>query len=161
MCSKRGVAVLFITLGMCPDTQEREVQLSFYLKILESSLFRLGCRRDYLVLSLVCLSIFFPSDSLVLFLSPPPHVPSLVSLLISLHLSSSLCSFIFCITQGGLPAPALNAYQLRHLPSVRTSFCAICKISMIINMFGSALLIEPPSPLPNHLGSGIPGWCDQ
>ena len=41
-------------------------------------------------------------------------------------------------------------------------FCAFCKISMIINMFGSALLVEPPSPLPSHhLGSGIPGWCDQ
>lgn len=65
-----------------------------------------------------------------------------------LHPSSSLCSFIFCITQGGLPAPAVNACQLRHLPSVRTAFCAICKISMIINMFGSALLVEPPSPCP-------------
>lgn len=74
-----------------PNTQEREVQLSFYLKILESRLLHLGCRRDYLVLSLVCLSIFFPSDSLVLFLSPPPHVPSLVSLLTSCVLSPFTC----------------------------------------------------------------------
>ena len=78
-------------LGMSPNPQEWEVQLSFYLKILESRLFLLGCRRDCLVLSLVSVSPSFPSDSLVLFLSPPPHVLSLVSLSTSCVLFPFTC----------------------------------------------------------------------
>lgn len=37
--------VIYETGVTCPKTQEQEVQLSFYLKILKSRLFLLGSRR--------------------------------------------------------------------------------------------------------------------
>lgn len=128
-----------------------------------------GSHRVSIVLCLlVSVSPFFSSDFLVVFLSlaPLPHTLS-PSLPLFLHqLSSSLpppvqLPLFFLLLHNPIWSISPNSgtassgtYRQWELLFV----CAVFKISMRTNMIGSALLVEAAN---RHLGSGIPGWCNQ